>query len=147
MESITGSSVLGTGGNRGIGRALVDEALARGAKRVYVGMRRPSVFADPRVVSLILDVTDAGQIAAAVEQVEALDLLINNAGIAIYDDLTDPSVLERHLAVNVFGLYGVTRAFLPLLVRSGGTVVNNLSLNAFAPLPIIPAYSVSKAAA
>jgi NAD(P)-dependent dehydrogenase (short-subunit alcohol dehydrogenase family) len=56
-------------------------------------------------------------------------------------------VLEQHLAVNLFGPYGVTMAFLPLLARSGGAVVNNLSLNALAPLPIIPAYSISKAAA
>ena len=61
--------------------------------------------------------------------------------------MSDRSALERHLAVNLFGTYGVTRAFLPLLSRSGGSVVNNLSLNAFAPMPIIPAYSISKAAA
>jgi NAD(P)-dependent dehydrogenase (short-subunit alcohol dehydrogenase family) len=56
-------------------------------------------------------------------------------------------VLERHLAVNLFGTYGVTQAFLPLLASSHGAIVNNLSLNAFAPLPLIPAYSISKAAA
>jgi NAD(P)-dependent dehydrogenase (short-subunit alcohol dehydrogenase family) len=56
-------------------------------------------------------------------------------------------VLERHLAVNLFGTYGVTQAFLPLLARSRGAIVNNLSVNALAPLPLIPAYSISKAAA
>ena len=56
-------------------------------------------------------------------------------------------MLERHLAVNLFGTYGVTQAFLPLLIRSGGAIVNNLSVNALAPLPLIPAYSISKAAA
>ena len=76
-----------------------------------------------------------------------MDILINNAGVALYDDLSDPSVLEQHLAVNLFGLYAVTQAFLPLLTRSAGAVVNNLSVNALAPLPLIPAYSVSKAAA
>jgi NAD(P)-dependent dehydrogenase (short-subunit alcohol dehydrogenase family) len=69
------------------------------------------------------------------------------AGIALYDDLSDRAVLERHLAVNLFGTYGVTRAFLPLPARSGGAIVNILSVYAFAPLPLIPAYSISKAAA
>jgi NAD(P)-dependent dehydrogenase (short-subunit alcohol dehydrogenase family) len=68
-------------------------------------------------------------------------------GIAIYDDLGDPDVIEQHLAVNLFGALRVTRAFLPLLKRSKGALVNNLSLAALAPLPIIPAYSISKAAA
>jgi NAD(P)-dependent dehydrogenase (short-subunit alcohol dehydrogenase family) len=64
------------------------------------------------------------------------------------DDLTDPAVLERHLAVNLFGTYTVTQAFLSAVTRSRGAIVNILSVNALAPLPfIIPAYSVSKAAA
>ena len=147
MANIEGRTVLVTGGNRGIGRALVIEALARGATRVYAGMRQLVPADDPRVTPLALDVTDADQIAAGVEQVDVLDLLINNAGVSRYDDLTDRSVIERHLAVNLFGPYGVTQAFLPLLTRSGGAVVNNLSLNSFAPLPVIPAYSISKAAA
>jgi NAD(P)-dependent dehydrogenase (short-subunit alcohol dehydrogenase family) len=77
-------------------------------------------------------VTNAGQIQRAVDEIESLDILINNAGLALYDDLSDPSVLERHLAVNLFGTYTVTQAFLPLLVRSGGAIVNNLSMNALA---------------
>ena len=87
------------------------------------------------------------QIQEAVEKVESLDILINNAGIALYDDLSDRSVLERHLTVNLFGTYGVTQAFLPLLTRSGGAIVNNVSMMALAPFPITPAYSISKAAA
>jgi NAD(P)-dependent dehydrogenase (short-subunit alcohol dehydrogenase family) len=140
-------TVLVTGANRGIGQALVEEALSRGAKRVYACARRPVTHVDARVTPLSLDVTNAAQIQSAVESVESLDVLINNAGLALYDDLSDGSVLERHLAVNLFGTYGVTQAFLPLLIRSGGVIVNNLSLNALAPLPLIPAYSISKAAA
>ena len=140
-------TVLVTGANRGIGQALVEEALSRGAKRVYAGARRPVTHVDARVTPLSLDVTDAAQIQSAVESVESLDVLINNAGLALYDDLSAGSMLERHLAVNLFGTYGVTQAFLPLLIRSGGAIVNNLSLNALAPLPLIPAYSISKAAA
>jgi NAD(P)-dependent dehydrogenase (short-subunit alcohol dehydrogenase family) len=136
-----------TGANRGIGAALVEEALRRGASRVYAAARRPVTHEDGRVTPLTLDVTNAAQIQRAVEEVDTLDVLINNAGVAIYDDLSDPSVLEQHFAVNLFGMHGVTQAFLPKLASSKGTVVNNLSANALAPLPLIPAYSISKAAA
>ena len=140
-------TVLVTGANRGIGQALVEEALARGAGRVYAGMREPVAHPDPRVMPLRLDVTDAAQIQEAAGQVESLDILINNAGLALYDDLSDRAALERSLAVNLFGTYGVTNAFLPMLTRSRGAIVNNLSLMALAPLPLTPAYAHSKAAA
>ena len=77
----------------------------------------------------------------------SLDILINNAGLAIYDDLGDRAVLEQHLAVNLFGTYGMTQAFLPLLTRSRGAIVNILSVTGLAALPLVPAYSISKAAA
>ena len=56
-------------------------------------------------------------------------------------------MLEEHLAVNFYGTWGVTQAFLPLLIRSKGRIVNNVSLMALAALPLTPAYSASKAAA
>jgi NAD(P)-dependent dehydrogenase (short-subunit alcohol dehydrogenase family) len=144
---IKDKTILITGANRGIGRALVEEALRRGAKRVYAGTRALLAHSDGRVTPVTLDVTSGKQIREAVEKIESLDVLINNAGVALYDDLSDRSALERQLAINSFGPYDVTRAFLPLLTRSRGAIVNNLSLNGFAPLPIIPAYSISKAAA
>ena len=144
---IADMSVLVTGANRGIGNALVEEALLRGARRVYAGTRVPFEHADGRVTPLTLDITNPEQIARAVEAVDSLDILINNAGVALYDDLTDRAMLERHLAVNLFGTYDVTQAFLPLLLRSRGTLVNKLSLAGLAPVPVQPAYSVSKAAA
>jgi NAD(P)-dependent dehydrogenase (short-subunit alcohol dehydrogenase family) len=94
-----------------------------------------------------LDVTDQAQIQAAAEAVDSLDVLINNAGVALYDDLSDRAALEQSLAVNLFGPWGVTQAFLPLLTESRGAIVNNLSTMALAPLPLTPAYAVSKAAA
>jgi NAD(P)-dependent dehydrogenase (short-subunit alcohol dehydrogenase family) len=144
---IVDKAVLITGANRGIGRALVEEALRRGAKRVYAGTRQPLAHSNGPVTPLTLDVTNAAQIQGAVERVESLDILINNAGLALYDDLSDRAALEQSLAVNLFGTHGVTRAFLPLLTRSRGAIVNVLSLAAFAALPFIPAYSISKAAA
>ena len=145
--SIADQTILVTGANRGIGQALVAEALRRGAKRVYAGTRQPLDHPDERVTPLILDVTDRAQIQAAASQIESLDLLINNAGVALYDDLTDRAAVERSLAVNFFGMYDVTQAVLPLLTRSHGAIVNNVSLMALAPFPITPAYAISKAAA
>jgi NAD(P)-dependent dehydrogenase (short-subunit alcohol dehydrogenase family) len=116
--TIADKTVLVTGANRGIGQALVEEALRRGAKRVYAGTRQPMACLDGRVTPLTLDVTNATEIQGAVERVESLDILINNAGLALFDDLSDRAALERHLAVNLFGTYGVTQAFLPLLTRS-----------------------------
>ncbi len=140
-------TILITGASRGIGRALVDEALSRGVKRVYAGTRGSLPHADARVTPVTLDVTRTEDIQRAVAAISSLDILINNAGIAPYDDLSNPAILERTFAVNLFGVLNVTHAFLPLLKRSRGIVVNHLSMVALAALPLIPAYSISKAAA
>lgn len=146
--TVANQTILITGANRGIGRALVNEALKRGAKRVYAGTRSGALQnTDTRVTPLTLDVTKLSQIRRAAEEVENLDVLINNAGIALYDDLSGVDALEQQLGVNLFGMLNMTRTFLPLLKRSRGAIVNNLSLVALAPLPVIPAYSISKAAA
>lgn len=140
-------TVLITGANRGIGQALVEEALRRGARKVYAGTRVSLQHSDKRVVSLLLDVTDAGQVHQAAAGIADLDLLINNAGVAYYDDLSDPAMLEKHLAVNLYGTHRVSQAFLPALKRSRGAIVNNLSILALAPLAPIASYCISKAAA
>lgn len=149
MRSTTfaGKSVLVTGANRGLGQALVDEALRRGARRIYAGTRRPLTHVDGRVIPMMLDVTDPEQIQATLDRIEALDVLINNAGVSVPDDLNDRSAFERHLAVNLYGTLDVTRASLPLLTRSRGLVVNVVSVGAVAAIPVLPAYSISKAAA
>src|SRR5437870_9017405 len=145
--TIADRTVLVTGANRGIGQALVEEALRRGAKRVYAGTRQPLAHVDGRVTPLILDVTNAEQIQEAVEKVESLDILINDAGLALYDDLSDRAALEQSLAINLYGPYGVTKAFLPLLTGSRGAIISVLSLSSIAAVPFSPAYSISKAAA
>ena len=78
---IADKTVLVTGANRGVGKALVKEALKRGAKRVFAGTRVALTNTDPRVTGLTLDVTNASQIQRAVDQVADLDVLINNAGM------------------------------------------------------------------
>jgi NAD(P)-dependent dehydrogenase (short-subunit alcohol dehydrogenase family) len=145
--AIAGKTVLVTGANRGLGQALVEEALRRGASRVYAASRQPLTHTDERVTPLILDVTDAAQIERAVENVESLDILVNNAGVSLPDDFNDRAAFDEHLDVNLFGTWAVTQAFLPSLTETEGRVVNVVSVGALAAVPILPAYSASKAAA
>ena len=111
--NIENKTILITGANRGIGHALVEEALKRGAKLVYAATRQPFTHFDGRVTPLTLDVTNAEQIQNAVEKVEALDILINNAGVDLHNDLSDRANLERHLAVNLFGTYPCRKPSCP----------------------------------
>ena len=145
--NIANKTILITGANRGIGWALVNEALKRGAKKVYAGTRGSLQVPDERVTPITLDVTSDSEIQRAADRVDTLDVLINDAGISLQDDLTNPSMIHQHLAVNCFGLVNVTRAFSPLLTQSKGAVVNILSLASIASVPFSPAYAISKAAA
>src|SRR6267154_730734 len=145
--NIANKTVLITGANRGIGRALVEESLRRGAKRVYAGTRQPFAHSDGRVTPLTLDVTNTAQIQGAVENVEALDILINNAGLALYDDLSDRAALATVPRRQSLWPVWSDSGFLPLLTRSRGAIVNVLSLAGIAAVPFSPAYSISKAAA
>jgi NAD(P)-dependent dehydrogenase (short-subunit alcohol dehydrogenase family) len=145
--NIANKTILITGANRGIGRELVNEALKRGAKKVYAGTRGSLQVLDERVTPITLDVTSDSEIQRAAFRVDTLDVLINDAGISLQDDLSNPSTIQQHLAVNCFGLVNVTRAFLPLLTQSKGAVVNILSLASIASVPFSPAYAISKAAA
>lgn len=145
--NIENKTILITGANRGIGRALVEEALRRGAKRVYAATRQRFTHSDGRVALLTMDVTDPAQIQRAVDNVESLDILVNNAGVFLRDDLSGRAALDDNLAVNLFGTHAVSQAFVPLVARSQGAIVNVLSLAGLAGVPFSPAYSISKAAA
>lgn len=144
---LDGATIMITGANRGLGAALVADALRRGAHRVYAGTRHPLAVADRRVTPLQLDVTSANDIAAVARRIDCLDVLINNAGMLAFDDLTDHATLNEQLAVHLFGPRALTQALLPRLTDSRGRIVNILSIAALAPLPVTPAYSLSKAAA
>jgi NAD(P)-dependent dehydrogenase (short-subunit alcohol dehydrogenase family) len=151
---IQGKTVLITGANRGIGRALVDALLTRGALRVFASARSAQerdalATLDARVHPLALDVTNPSQIAAAVDQVNTLDLLINNAGtLAGYSLLSTPrGALESDFAVNFWGTLELTKAFAPKLEASKGALLNMLTLVSMASMPAIGGYSASKAAA
>ena len=146
-HTLEGRTVLVTGANRGLGRALLEEALDRGAALVYAGARGPFEHFDDRVVRLALDLTDPDSVEAAAEAVPTLDLLVNNAGVgSLGEDLTDVPLLLEHLQVNLLGPMRLTNLLVPALAKSRGRVVNVGSIAAIANLPVMPSYSISKAA-
>jgi len=155
-----GSVVLVTGANRGLGRALVEAAIARGAKRVYAAARDPKTLDDlarasrDRIVPVQLDITNAESLAAAAKQAGDVTLLVNNAGVLASASVlasTDAAV-AREFETNFFGTLAAMRAFAPALERaaaSGGSaaIVNVLSIVSVANMPAIGGYSAAKAAA
>ncbi|HVU00554.1 MAG TPA: SDR family oxidoreductase [Polyangiaceae bacterium] len=153
---IQGSNVLVTGSNRGIGRALVEAALERGAARVYATARNTASLeplgarAGDRVVPLELDVTSEDQIRRAAEKAKDVDLLVNNAGVlASFGVLAGtPKDVQRDMETNFFGLLNLARAFSPVLAaRKNSALVSVLSVAALASMPPLGGYSSSKAAA
>jgi len=139
-----------TGANRGLGRAFVEALVARGA-RVYAAARDPQAIEIPGVTPVRLDVTSAADIADAVRRAPDVSLLINNAGISRPAPLLSDAAVaaaREELETNVFGPLALTRAFAPVLARSGGGgVINVLSVLSWLSLPALPTYSLSKAAA
>jgi NAD(P)-dependent dehydrogenase (short-subunit alcohol dehydrogenase family) len=153
---INGASAVVTGATGGLGKCLVDQLLARGARRVYAaGRDRASldavVSADlDRVSRLVLDITDETQAHAAAESAPDATLVFNNAGVMAFGTPleADLELLERDMVVNYLGTLRVTRAFVPVLkANGGGTFVNILSMLALAPITSMSPYCASKAAA
>jgi len=152
---IEGSTALVTGANRGIGRAVAQALLERGATRVYAAARDPKTLEPQRelhggrLVPVRLDVTDAAQVAEAARTAADIDLLINNAGTFEPTELTDAAIVEvarREMEVNYFGVLRMLNAFADTLARNGGVVVNVGSAAGLSNVPIQPTYSASKAA-
>src|SRR6185437_1823016 len=94
MVDIKDATVVVTGGQRGLGKAIVDELLARGAARVYATARAPKPSADPRVVGVALDVTDSASVAALAHTAADAQIVINNAGTLGASSLLDSEVEE-----------------------------------------------------
>ena len=153
--SLASSSVLVTGANRGIGRALVEALLARGAAKVYAAARNPATLADlaaahpGRVVPLALDVTQSDQVAAAAGQAGDASIVINNAGALANPDLFGETLdgARHEFEVNYWGPLQVIRAFTPAFkARGNGVFVNVASVAGLSNFPAIATYSDSKAA-
>src|SRR5262245_45010523 len=155
---LSGTTALVTGANRGIGRALVEALVGRGARKVYATARRPDGLADlinrfgARIVPLRLDVTRPGEVRAAAAQADDVRLLINNAGIVAKfgGEITDPSWIpssREEFEVNVLGAWSLTQTFAPILGRQPEsalvTVSSVVGCGAFSSLA---SYSASKAA-
>ena len=150
MTEIRGCVALVTGGNRGVGLAVVEELLARGAAKVYAGARSPGEAEVPGAEVVQLDITDPAQVAAAAAHCSDVTLLVNNAGYHANTRLVvgpDPEAARREMEVNYFGTLEMTRAFAPVLgANGGGAIVNVLSVAAVVPAAFMGGYSTSKAA-
>ena len=149
--NVSGTVALVTGANRGIGKAFVAELLARGADKVYAGVRDESSVevTDPRVVPVRLDVTDPGRIEAVAAELRDVTLLVNNAGVAAFSTpLTAPlDQARREIETNYLGVVGLTQAFAPVLASNGGgAVVTMLSVVSWVAPPGLSTYAGSKAA-
>lgn len=147
MTSIKGANVLVTGGSRGIGRALVEELLARGAAKVYATARDPRTITHPGAVALALEVTDPASVATAAAHAQDVTVVINNAGAMSGASYLDASVddIRRDLEVNFYGPLLVTRAFVPVIERNGGGRILNVH-SALSWLADGTSYSASKSA-
>ncbi|MFD1544831.1 SDR family oxidoreductase [Nonomuraea guangzhouensis] len=155
---MTGNTILITGGTSGIGLGLALRLHEAGNKVIVAGRRKELLdqitTEHPGIESIVLDIADPASIVRAAETVTAghpaLNVLINNAGIMLRENLLDPACLpvaEDHVTINLLGTIRMTYAFLPLLVgKDDAAVMNVTSALAFVPLPITPTYNATKAA-
>ncbi|MBI3213230.1 MAG: SDR family oxidoreductase [Mycobacterium sp.] len=147
MVAVADKVVLVTGGRRGLGEALVDEMLARGARKVYSTARQAYSETRDRVVNVELEVRSQDSVTALAELADDVDIVVNNAGILLPGALLTGSMddVETTFDINVFGPLRVVRAFAPVLAaRGGGAVINVHSVLSW--LGGSGAYGASKAA-
>ncbi|BBZ46487.1 SDR family oxidoreductase [Mycobacterium parmense] len=147
MVNIKGSTVVVTGGQRGLGKAIVDELLRRGAAKVYATARAPKPSDDPRVVSVELDVTKPDSVAALALRATDAAIVVNNAGVLAAPKLLSSDIEEVRAVfeTNYFGALRVAKAFAPILAENGGgALVDILSILSW--LPGSGGYGDSKAA-
>lgn len=148
MVAVAGRVAVVTGGRRGLGAALVDEVLARGARKVYSTARSAYVDERPEVVTAELEVRSTASVAALAELAADAEIVFNNAGILLPDPLLkgDFGRFTATFDVNVFGPLRVARAFAPVLAANGGGALVNMH-SVLSWLGGGGAYGASKAAA
>jgi NAD(P)-dependent dehydrogenase (short-subunit alcohol dehydrogenase family) len=146
---IQGSIAIVTGANRGMGRHFAQQLLERGAAKVYAGSRRIESVDLPGVEPVQLDITDPASVAAAAMIASDATILINNAGIATFENLVGGTedAIRREMETNYFGTLNMVRAFAPVLgAKGGGAMLNILSVLSWRSAGIGHAYSAAKAA-
>jgi NAD(P)-dependent dehydrogenase (short-subunit alcohol dehydrogenase family) len=153
---ITGRRVLITGANRGLGRALALACLRAGAAEVIAATREPQdlrltddVKLQARVTPARIDVTSDEEVEAAARQSGPVDILINNAGIAVFGGVfkAPPEEIRREVEINYLGVVRMVRAFAPAMAERGdGLIVNIASQLGKVSLPALGTYCATKAA-
>lgn len=146
--NISNQVALVTGANRGFGKNLAAELLARGAK-VYAGARNIDTIDLPGAIPLQLDITDPASVAAAAKTASDVTLLINNAGIATGTSLLSGTLedIHREFDTHVLGTLAMTRAFAPVIEKNrGGSILNVLSVLSWLSVGNEGAYAAAKSA-
>ncbi len=148
--------ITGAGRKRGIGRALIEEAVKRGAKKIYATAREASQLGDlvakyeGRVVPVALDVTDRVQIQRASSAADDVQILINNAGVSGFSGCIynyNEEAARQEMEVNYFGPLHLMNAFSTNLIKNThGAIVNVISIAGLSPFPLAGTYSAAKAA-
>lgn len=151
-----------TGGGVGIGAAVARVFAREGAGVVITGRRKEMLEqvaaeierAGGRALAVAGSVTDEGHarsaVAQAVRSFGKLDVLVNNAGIGSFGKVlheTDDATWEEQLAVNLTGVFRMSRAAIPEMIRTGGgCIINISSIAALVGIPLLPAYAAAKGA-
>jgi NAD(P)-dependent dehydrogenase (short-subunit alcohol dehydrogenase family) len=143
-----GRQVLITGGTSGIGAAIAAGFLAEGAKVMVTGVSEAEAvharLAMPGISAVPLDVRGSAAVTALIDSLDALDHVVNCAGIIRRGDELNPEVFADVVDVNLNGTMRVCAAARTLLARAGGTIVNTASMLSFFGGGLVPGYSASK---
>lgn len=145
-DLFAGKVAVVTGGTSGIGLGVAEALAELGASVRVVGFGAGEVAAKPGLdlTAQELDVTDAAGVAAFVEGLDRLDLLVNCAGVIRRAAEHDPEVFEQVIAINLTGTMRFCAAGRAKLAASGGSIVNMASMLSFFGAGLAPAYSASK---